>query len=75
MKLTMPKSRPVPSLAVGVEELRVKGRDAIYRAFYYTKDQRGIFVFHAFIKKTQKTSPLEIELGRRRLTELLNEEE
>ena len=29
IRLTMPKSRPMPSLAIGVEELRVKGRDGI----------------------------------------------
>jgi len=58
---------------LGAEELRVKGRDGIYRTFYYTKDARGILVFHAFVKKTQKTPPLEIELGRKRLKELQDE--
>ena len=73
IKLMMPRSRPMPSVAVGVEELRVKGRDGIYRAFYYTRDERGILLFHAFVKKTQKTPPLKIELGKRRLRELLDE--
>ena len=73
LKLTMPKSRPVPSLAAGVEELRVKGPDGIYRIFYFTRDERGIFLFHAFVKKTRRTPPLEIELGRARLKELLYE--
>lgn len=72
-KLTMPKSRPMPSVAVGVEELRVKGKDGIYRAFYYARNDKGILLFHAFVKKTQNTPPLEIELGRRRLKELLYE--
>ena len=73
--LGMPKSRPMPSVSKGVEELRVRGSDGIYRAFYLLKDARGIFVFHVFMKKTQKTPPLEIALGRKRLKELLNEEE
>jgi len=30
----------------------------------------GVFVFHAFAKKTQRTPPLEIELARKRLKEL-----
>jgi phage-related protein len=72
-KLIMPKSRPMPSIAVGAEEIRVKGKDGIYWAFYYTKDDRGVILFHAFRKKTQKTSYLEIELGKRRLRELINE--
>jgi phage-related protein len=73
LKLMMPKSRPMPSVVSGAEELRVKGKDGIYRAFYYTRDERGILLFHAFVKKAQKTPVLEIELGRRRFWELLNE--
>jgi phage-related protein len=29
-------------------------------------------VFHAFVKKTQRTPPLEMELARKRLKELLD---
>lgn len=74
LKLGMPKARPMPAVAVGVAELRVRGKDGIFRIFYYTKDARGILLFHAFVKKTQETPFLELELGRRRLRELLNEE-
>lgn len=74
-KLGMPKSKPMPSVFPGAEELRVKGQDGIYRAFYYTRDERGVLLFHVFVKKTQKTPPLEIELGRKRLKELLNEKD
>ncbi len=73
LQLTMPKSRPMPSLATGVEELRVKGKDGIYRAFYYAKEEDGILLFHAFVKKSQETPSLEIRLGERRLKELLYE--
>ena len=72
-KLIMPKSRSMPTLAIGAEELRVRGKDGIFRAFYFTKDERGILVFYAFVKKTQKTSSLDLELGRKRLKELQNE--
>jgi len=71
----MPLSRPIPSVAQGVYELRVRDRDGIYRVFYYTKSPLGIFVFHAFQKKTQKTPDQEIELGRKRLRETFYEEE
>ena len=71
----MPLSKPMPSVAAGVEELRIKDRTGIYRTFYYTKSERGIVVFHAFVKKTQKTPMLEMELGRRRLKEILREKE
>jgi phage-related protein len=36
-KLSMPLSRPMSSVASGVEELRVKDRSGGYRVFYYTK--------------------------------------
>lgn len=69
-KLSMPLSRPMPSVVPGMEELRVKGRDGIYRAFYFTRSSEGILVVHVFSKKTQKTLALDIELGRKRLKEM-----
>jgi phage-related protein len=32
-KLAMPLSRPIPSVASGVEELRVRDRSGVYRVF------------------------------------------
>jgi phage-related protein len=43
----MPQSRPMPSVAPGVEELRVRDRSGVYRAFYYVRSARGILVVHA----------------------------
>jgi len=68
----MPNARPMPAVLPGVYELRVKGEDGAFRVFYYTASPRGILVFHAFEKRTSRTLPLEIELGRKRLKELLN---
>jgi phage-related protein len=68
----MPNSRPMPTVAPGVSELRVKTQDGAYRAFYYTASARGVLVFHALVKKTQQTPPLEIELARKRLKEILD---
>jgi phage-related protein len=70
-KLTMPLSRTMPSVASGVEELRIRDRDGIYRAFYYTKSARGILVLHAFVKKTAATAHEDIATARKRLKELL----
>jgi len=68
----MPHSRPMPGVAAGASELRVKGADGSYRAFYYVASSQGVLVFHAFVKKTRRTPPLEIELARKRLQELLD---
>ena len=67
----MPLSRPMPSIAPGVEELRVKDRSGAYRAFYFTRLADMVLIFHAFEKKTARTPPHEIELARKRLKEML----
>jgi len=72
--LAMPLSRPMPSIEPGAAELRIRDRTGIYRAFYYARSTRGIRVFHAFVKKTQATPLRELDLGRKRLKELLYEE-
>jgi phage-related protein len=72
--LGMPQSRPMRSVAPGVAELRVRDAAGSYRVFYYVVSARGILVFHAFIKKTQRTPAPEIELARKRLKELIDEE-
>jgi len=72
--LTMPLSRPMPSIEPAAAELRIRDRTGIYRAFYYSRSPRGILVFHAFVKKTQETQIRELDLGKKRLKELLHEE-
>ena len=69
--LSMPLSRPMPTVGLGVHELRVRDAAGIYRAFYVLKSQRGVLVFHAFEKKTQKTSKQDMKIGQKRLREML----
>ena len=73
-KLSMPLSRPMPSVASGVEELRVRDRSGAYRVFYYTRLADSVVIFHAFVKKTQQTPMHEIVLAQKRLKEMLDEE-
>jgi phage-related protein len=73
--LSMPLSRPMRTIAPGAAELRIRDRAGIYRTFYYVKSTRGILVFHAFQKKNRTTPLQEIDLGRKRLKEVLNEED
>ncbi len=70
----MPLSRPMPSVAPGVSELRLHGEDGQYRAFYFTASAKGILVAHAFVKKTERTPASEIKLARKRLKEMQDEE-
>ena len=69
--LTMPLSRPMPSVGPGTSELRIRDASGIYRAFYVVKQADSILVFHAFMKKTQKTPERELTVGKKRLKEML----
>ena len=71
-KLSMPLSRPVKSIGPGVEEIRNKDLNGIYRTFYLARMKDRIIVFHAFIKKTQKTPKKEIRTAKKRLKEVLD---
>jgi phage-related protein len=73
--LAMPLSRPMPAVRAGVDEFRLRGESGHYRVFYYRKSAAGVLVLRAFQKKTPETPRTEIELARRRLTEMLNEYE
>ena len=52
--LGMPHSRNIPLVGSGVKELRVKGKDGIYRSFYLQVSGGDIVIFHAFKKKNTK---------------------
>jgi phage-related protein len=71
--LSLPLSRPMSSVASGVSELRLRDRSGIYRVFCYVQSRLGILIFHAFVKKTQKTPQHELQVARRRLEELRDE--
>jgi len=70
----MPLSRGMASIAPGAAELRIRDRSGNFRVLYHTRLAKGILIFHAFVKKTQTTSKNDIELGKKRLKELLDEE-
>ena len=70
--LGMPVSRPMSTIAVGVDELRLREADSNFRVLYYRKSPEGILVLRAFRKTTEKTPQSEILLTRRRLKEMLD---
>jgi len=53
----------------GVFELRDQDRDTWYRVLYI-KLGGVVYVLHCFTKKTNQTSKGDIELGRKRLSDL-----
>ena len=67
LSLSMPLSRPMPSIGKGVHELRFRDRSGVYRVIYVLLGASQIWLLHAFMKKTPQTSPRNIELARKRL--------
>jgi phage-related protein len=62
--------KPVTSVGMGVREIRV--HTALeHRVLYIAKFAEGVYVLHAFQKRTRRTPQREIELARRRFRELL----
>ena len=65
--------KPMPSIGLGVSEIRVREDSGAYRVIYVAKFSEAIYVIHAFQKKGQKTPKAEIELARKRYRAMLNE--
>ena len=72
IRLGLPLSRPMPTIASGAHELRIRDSTMAIRVFYLVAIAETIVVFHGFQKQTQQTPRHEIELGRQRLKEVLH---
>ncbi len=53
-KLSMPQSRPMPSIGRRCHELRVRDEDNTWRIVYRLDDD-AVLILHVFSKKTQRT--------------------
>lgn len=61
----------MPAVGSGVAEIRIQDASGAHRVFYVARVADAIIVFHAFAKKTRKTPDREIQLGKKRLKEML----
>jgi phage-related protein len=68
--LSMPLSKPMPSIGKGVHELRFRDRSGVYRVAYYLAGVGAIYLLHAFNKKKGQTPRKNIEIARKRLREV-----
>jgi phage-related protein len=66
--------KPMPSVGVGVQEIRVRDETGAYRVIYVAKFSDAVYVLHAFQKKTQKTSRGDLDLAIKRFAEVLQEQ-
>ncbi len=62
-------SGPMAPALPGVFELRAEDKDLWYRVFYHMREGI-IYVLHCFTKKTNTTSQGDVEIGRKRMSEL-----
>jgi len=62
--------KPMPNIGKGVEELRVWDDSGTYRVIYTARLADAVYVLHAFQKKTQTTAKRDVELARKRYTDL-----
>ena len=64
--LSMPHSRPMPTIGARCRELRINDKNLIWRIIYRI-DSDAIIILHLFEKKTNKTPKQVIELCKKRL--------
>jgi len=62
--------KPMAGIGSGVQELRIH-TDTEHRVCYVARFSEGIYVLHAFEKRTRKTSTKDLDLARTRYRELL----
>ena len=60
----------VKYLEQGLWEIRIKGKDGIFRALYVAAREKRIWVVRIFVKKTRKTPRKEIKLALERAKEI-----
>src|SRR5512139_2089204 len=59
--------KPMPSVGPGVREIRIH-TDLEHRVIYVARFEAGVYVLHAFEKKSRKTLKVDIDLARTRLS-------
>ncbi|MGA2206096.1 MAG: type II toxin-antitoxin system RelE/ParE family toxin [Terracidiphilus sp.] len=63
--------KPMHSIGVGVEEIRISEESGAYRVVYTARLAEAVYVIHAFQKKTRATSQRDVEIARERFRQLM----
>jgi phage-related protein len=64
--------KPMPTVGAGAREIRIQTGRA-FRVLYVTKFGEAIYVLHAFEKRTQRTSQVDLDLAQKRLRDLIRQ--
>ncbi len=65
--------KPMPTVGLGVREIRIRDAAGAFRVIYVAKFTDAIYVLHCFQKKTSKTSRPDLDLATQRYRELVKE--
>lgn len=65
--------KPMPTIGKGVREIRIRDASGAFRVVYVAKFANAVYVLHCFQKKTQKTSKADLDLAKKRLSDLEKE--
>ena len=65
--------KPMPTIGPGTQEIRIRDISGTFRIILIAKSSDIIYVLHCFKKKTPKTSKPDLDLAKRRYSELLME--
>lgn len=68
--LSMPLSRPMPSIGHGAHEPRLRERSGVHRVVYVLLSKGSVVLLHAFKKTTEATAHRDIEIARARRKEV-----
>jgi len=58
--------KPMKTIGVGVNEIRVRDASGAYRVIYLATRPEAVYVLHCFQKKTEKPIQHEIDLAKKR---------
>ncbi|VAX10796.1 hypothetical protein MNBD_GAMMA26-2047 [hydrothermal vent metagenome] len=64
--------KPMPTIGAGVREIRLHTKGE-HRIIYIAKFEKGIYILHAFQKKSQKTAKKDLELIKKRFHKLIQQ--
>ena len=62
--------KPIASVGPGVQELRIH-TGVEHRVFFVAKFAEGVYILHAFVKKTRQVARPDLELARERYRDVL----
>lgn len=63
--------KPMATIGRGVEEIRVWDDSGTFRVVYTARIAEAVYVLHAFQKKSQATSKIDIQIAKARFAELM----